>query len=145
MIKSQNAMKNVFAITLMLFIFSCAAPVKSLRPPASNVIDLTRQNDDEEYELIVLDPGFDNWFMTTWNVGKDRSVNYYQNWNRQYVTAWNYRASNPHTSAYFDTLINYDPSIDYGIDLERKLYYYFRFVDTKKGIPILDSPAPRAI
>lgn len=138
-------MRSIFAILLTVFIFSCATAPRALRPPAENVIDLTQKNDDEEYELIVLDPGFDNWYLTAWNVGKDRSVNYYRQWNQQYVTAWNYKASQPHTSRYFDTLINYDPGIDYGLELERKLYYYFRFVDSKKGIPILSSPPPRAL
>jgi hypothetical protein len=45
----------------------------------------------------------------------------------------------------FDMLINYEPTVDYGMEVERKLYYYFRWVDTKLGIPILDTPPPGAI
>jgi hypothetical protein len=106
---------------------------------------LSQKEEGEEYELIVIDPGFENWFLTTWNTAKDRSVGYYSHWNSQYVSAWNYKASHPQYSRFFDTMINYQPTIDYGIELERKLYYYFRWVDTRKGIPILDSPGPRAI
>jgi hypothetical protein len=116
-----------------------------LRPPAENIIDITKNDDQEEYELIVLDPGFDTWFTTTWNPAKDRSVNYYSHWNSQYVSAWNYKASRPHYSDMFDMLINYEPTVDYGMEVERKLYYYFRWVDTKLGIPILDTPPPGAI
>lgn len=142
----KTAMKSVIGMSLAAaMLLACAAPRQALRPPAENVIDLSKSDDEEEYELIVFDPGFDNWFATSWNLGKDRSESYYSFWNNMYVSAWNYKATRPHYSEMFDNIINYQPTIDYGIELERKLYYYFRWVDTKLGIPILDSPPPRAI
>jgi hypothetical protein len=33
-----------------------------------------------------------------------------------------------------DSWINYQPQIDYGIDVNRKLYWYFRFVEDYYGI-----------
>ena len=141
------SMKSAISILMVAaVVVSCSAPPQqTFRPPAENVIDLSQKNDDEEYELIVLDPGFDTWFQTNWNLAKDRSESYYSHWNNMYASAWNYQASRPHSSRFFDTMINYDPSIDYGIALERKLYYYFRWVDTKMGIPILSTPPPGAI
>ncbi len=139
-------MKTIFGfIVAAAFLAGCAAPRTAMRPPAENVIDLTQKEEGEEYELIVMDPGFETWFLTTWNPAKDRSVNYYSHWNNIYVSAWNYKASQPHTSQFFDTMINYEPTIDYGMELERKLYYYFRYVDTKKRVPILDTRPPGAI
>ncbi len=140
-------MKNVFVILLsVIFLASCTSTSRrSLRTPASNVIDLTQPNDEGEYELIVLDPGFDTWYATRWSPAKDRSVQYYHQWNYQYVTAWNIKATQPSTAEFFSTTINYDPSIDYGIELERKLYYYFRYVDTRLGIPILNNRPPGSI
>ena len=44
-----------------------------------------------------------------------------------------------------NNMIQYDVSIDYGMDVERKLYYYFRWVDTELRIPILDNPPPGGI
>ena len=111
-------MKSVLGISLMAFLLlNCAPSGQVMRPPAENVIDLSQKGDDDEYDLIVLDPGFDNWFATTWNAAKDRSVEYYSNWNYQYVSAWNYKATRPHYSEFFDTIITYDASIDYGIQL----------------------------
>jgi hypothetical protein len=108
-----------------------------------NLIDISKNED--EYELIVLDPGFDSWYATTWSQAKDRNEAYYSYWNQRYVIEWNYKATHPHYSKYFENIIQYDPNIDYGIEIERKLYYYFRYVDTKLGIPILDSPPPGGI
>jgi hypothetical protein len=90
------------------------------------------EQNEEEYELLVLDPGFETWFLTTWSPAKDRNPSYYKMWNQRYVNAWNYQ-------------IQYDATIDYGMEVERKLYYYFRWVDTKLKIPILDSPPPAGI
>jgi len=142
--RREEKMKGVSGIIIaFLFLFGCTSSNRMLGVSDKNLIDLTQN--EEEYELIVLDPGFDAWFATTWSPAKDRSQAYYSNWNYQYVTEWNYKATRPHTSNFFDTLIQYDPSIDYGIKVERTLYYYFRWVDTKLGIPILNTRPPGGI
>jgi len=137
-------MKSVLGIIFMVFLLlGCTSSGRLSRAPAENIIDLSQN--EEEYELIVLDPGFETWFATTWNLGKDRSVEYYSHWNYRYVSDWNYKVTRLHTSQFFDTMIQYDPTIDYGIAIERKLYYYFRWVDTKLGIQVLNTPPPRGI
>ena len=137
-------MKAVLSSCIIsLVLFGCTHSSRMTTVPDENLVDITKN--EEEYELIVLDPGFDSWFITTWSPAKDRSVSYYSYWNQRYVTAWNYKATRPLTSKYFENLIFYDPTVDYGIELERKLYYYFRYVDTKLGIPILDSAPPAGI
>ena len=137
-------MKNVSGIIIViLFLAGCTSSNRMMAVSDENLIDITQN--EEEYELIVLDPGFDTWFATTWSPSKDRSQAYYSSWNQQYVTEWNYKATRPHTSNFFDNLIQYDTTIDYGIEVERKLYYYFRWVDTKLGIPILNIRPPGGI
>ena len=139
-------MKSVFGLILIvILLFGCTSSGQLSRVPAENIIDLSQNEEKEEYKLIVLDPGFDTWFATTWNSGKDRSVDYYSHWNYRYVSEWNYKVTRPHTSQFFDTMIQYDPTIDYGIEIERKLYFYFRWVDTKLGIQVLNTPPPRGI
>ena len=131
-------MKRLYGFLIVACIsFSCSTYSRMLGVKDNNLIDISQK--EEAYELIVLDPGFDTWFAITWSPAKDRSVQYYALWNQQYVSAWNYKATNPHTSILFDSIIMYDSTVDYGMEVERKLYYYFRWVDTKLGIPILDS------
>ena len=137
-------MKKLMIIVLgWLFLAGCTSYNRMMTTTDENLISIEEEKD--EYELIVLDPGFDTWFATTWSPAKDRSAQYYASWNRQYVSAWNYKATHPHTYRFFDTIIQYDFSIDYGIEVDRKLYYYFRWVDTKLGIPILDQQPPGGI
>ena len=139
-------MNNVIGICLALaMLVGCAPSGQFSRTPSSNVIDLSQNEQEETYELSVMDPGFETWFATAWNVGKDRTVEYYANWNNQYASAWNYKTTRPNASGFFETPVNYDPTADYGIEVERKLYYYFRWVDTKLGIPILESGSPGSI
>ncbi|NJN28107.1 MAG: hypothetical protein HC819_20120 [Cyclobacteriaceae bacterium] len=132
---------SLYIFALFPLLVACAPSYNTQQVKDKNLIDIEK-NDDEQYEVIVFDPGFETWFATTWSPAKDRSVAYYKQWNQQYVNAWNYKASHPGTYRFFDTTIQYDPTVDYGIEVERKLYYYFRFVDTKMGIPILDTTPP---
>jgi len=138
-------MKSVFGSMLTaIFLIGCTASQSVLTPPSENII-VSQDEEEEEYEVVVFDPGFENWFATTWNPARDRSVDYYSYWNNLYASAWNYKATRPHYSQFFTNVIQYEPTIDYGIEVERTLYYYFRWVDTKLGIPILDTRPPRAI
>ncbi len=89
-------------------------------------------NEELEYELIILDVGFESWLIT------QRPISYYNNEtlrfkNYQYVVEWNIRATTPgrYDSSLYEVVINYDPSIDYGKELNYKLYQYFQFFQQK--------------
>ena len=94
-------------------------------------------NDSTEYELLVLDPQFETWFLTNYSPAKDHSNAYYQSWNNQYVSDWNYHYMAGHYPRIFENYIEYDDFTDYGIELNRKLYYYFRYVETYLKVPVL--------
>ena len=93
--------------------------------------------DSSEYELLVFDPQFETWFMTNYSPAKDHSNEYYQSWNNQYVADWNYHYMAGHYTSIFENYIDWDDFVNYGIDLNRKLYYYFRYVETYLKVPIL--------
>jgi len=137
-------MKRYMIITVVAFyIVGCTATKQVMLPYDDNLISI--QEEEEEYELLVLDAGFETWYQVAWSSSNDRSLKYYEHWNQQYVNAWNYKATRSHTSEFFDNMIQYDVSENYGMDVERKLYFYFRWVDTKLGIPILDFNPPGGI
>lgn len=93
-----------------------------------------KPEDSTEYELIVFDSGFETWYLLKKSPVLDHSIEYYKNWNRQYVDEWNYRSG---TSRVFGSPINYDLNENYPIEIERKLYYYFQYVEAELNIPIL--------
>ena len=137
-------MKNVVVLLISIAMLNaCYSPSRVLLPTDENLINIAEEQ--EEYELIIMDAGFETWFATTWSPAKDRPISFYEHWNQRYVAEWNYKATRTHTARVFDNQIGYDPTINYGIGVERKLYYYFRWVDTKLGIPILNTRPPNFV
>lgn len=91
------------------------------------------EEDQEEYELIIIDPGFDQWFTVNAKPASFYSLSYYESKNKQYVTAWNdlyyqYNGRGP-----FENRINYEFNKDYGLDLNYKLFWYFKYVEARYG------------
>jgi hypothetical protein len=99
--------------------------------------DSTAMEDSTEYDLIIIDSGFESWLVTQ-PPANYYSQQYYENWNHRYVIEWNIRHSSPlRYGSFYETRINYDPNIDYGLKLNYKLYYYFRFIEEEYGIVLV--------
>jgi Family of unknown function (DUF6146) len=92
--------------------------------------------DSLEYRLIILDPGFETWLFSK-PPESFYSNDYYAQKNRFYVTEWNQRYMSDKNGLY-DNYIDYKPGIDYGIDLNYKLYYYFRYFEEKNNVHLLN-------
>jgi hypothetical protein len=94
-------------------------------------------SDSVEYELIVIDPGYEAYLATQPSMNF-YSQHYYENWNLRYVTEWNYRHSQPmRYGDMYQTYIDYRPNIDYGLELNYKLFHYFRFFEKENGVDLL--------
>jgi hypothetical protein len=132
-------MKTLGIIGFMLVLLCACTSQKEFFKiaPTKDIAVNVNIKDSTEYELIVFDPQFEAWFMTNYSPAKDHSNEYYQSWNNQYVTDWNYHYMAGHYSMVFENYIDWDDSVNYGIELNRKLYYYFRYVETYLKVPIL--------
>ena len=128
-------MKTLGVIGFLLVVLCACSSQKDIVKiaPAKQVA----VNDSTEYELLVFDPQFETWFQTNYSPAKDHSNEYYKSWNNQYVTDWNYHYMAGHFPRIYENYIDYDDSLNYGIDLNRKLYYYFRYVESYLKVPIL--------
>lgn len=129
-----------FTVILFIAIYvgSCssskqASTAKSPKP------ELTVMNSDStEYELIVFDPKFDSFLALQALPKNYYTNNYYQNWNLRYCVEWNIRHSNPlRYGDFYETQIDYQHSIDYGIDFNYKLYQYFQFIEKEYNIVLI--------
>jgi hypothetical protein len=90
--------------------------------------------DTTEYELIVMDSGFDNWFVSNRKPIWYHEKEYYHAKNTFYAINWNIRVhDNMHREPY-DFEIDYDQKIDYGIELEWQLFWYFKYIEQKYNI-----------
>ncbi len=98
----------------------------------------TTSVDSLEYRLIILDPGFETWLLT--KPSKDFYSNeYYSQKNRLYVTEWNMRYMSSGNKGLYDTYIDYNLTTDYGLDINYKLYYYFRYFEETNHISLLNT------
>ena len=92
--------------------------------------------DSLEYRLVVDDPGFETWLAT--QLPKSYySKDYYEQKNRLYVMAWNMRYQSIRNSSLYNSYIDYRPNIDYGLDLNYKLFYYFKYFEKMNNVKLL--------
>lgn len=84
-------------------------------------------NDDLEYEIIIIEPGFNAWLISMARPEGYYSQSYMEARNSIYVQAWNSRVLqvNRFDPNLYEMQIDYRPNIDYGYDVNYKLYNYF--------------------
>lgn len=132
-------MKKAFCFGLFfLFIFSMSGLSQKNRSQVKVKSDSVKV-DSVTYELIILDPGFDSWLATKPPMSF-YSKDYYETKNRLYVMEWNYRNQLPmRFGDMYETRIDYYQNIDYGLELNYRLYYYFLFFEEKNHVKLLNT------
>lgn len=131
-----------FIIGALLFIIACSSQKGIVKIEPGN--DEVAVEDSVEYELIVFDTKFETWYIMHDNPSQYRSLPYYENWNQRYVAAWNYKASTMRRGTFFEPIVGYEPTVDYGFELNHKLFYYFQYVERELKIEIMPG-GPQSI
>ena len=82
----------------------------------------------------------ENCFYHAANSGcnSDSWIHYTQK-NRLYVLEWNQRYMTSRNNGLYDTYIDYNSNTDYGLDLNYKLYYYFKYFEVTNHIKLINS------
>ena len=129
-------MKNLFYfLAFGLIAYSCASTSKKIVTQDSKHQEeaIRIANDSLEYEIIIMDIGFETYLNSIAKPMNFHSQSYYELKNKFYVTEWNIRANNPrrYNPSIYENQINYDFNIDYGLEVNYKLYNYFKFVEYK--------------
>ncbi len=131
----------VLWLGIILFIVACSAQKGLVKVEISNEESIAE--DSLEYELETFDGRFEAWYQLHNNPSMYRSQQYYENWNRQYVSAWNYNAMSGRNKSFFEPIIGYEYNVDYGFELNHELFYYFQYVEQVLKIQIMPN-GPRA-
>ena len=122
-------------LIISIFLISCNSTVKTTSTTNSNLPEgaVRIANDSLEYEIIIIDIGFESYLHSIAKPANFYSQSYYEIKNTFYVTEWNIRAQNPlrYNSSIYENVIDYNFSTDYGLDVNYKLYNYFKFVEYK--------------
>ena len=125
-------MKNlIFLLFVLLVAWSCSPSKKTAATGRQLTIqsDSTIKSDSTEYEIIIIDPEFEHWYLTQYSPAKDHSNEYYRNKNQVAVINWNDYYTRTRYHNVIESYIYYDYSVDYGIDVNRKLYWYFKYIE----------------
>lgn len=125
-------MKKAAYLLIALLMFSCGSVQKT---PKSDLPEeaVKIANEELEYEIIIIDVGFRSYLLSIAQPANFYSLEYYEQRNRVYVNEWNNRHRDPmrYNPNIYQNEINYDPNIRYGLDVNYKLYNYFKFVEYK--------------
>lgn len=127
-------MKTIFIFLVSLSINFCFAQNDS-----TSIEIATEVSDTVQYELIIIEPGFDAWFATNRKPIWYHEETYYKNYNQLYLNEWNNRVRSIEYDVPYDNIIHYDYLTEYGKDLEFTLYWYFKFMEHKYDMKLLVS------
>jgi hypothetical protein len=139
-------MKNVVRILLAVMmvssvLLSCSSSKKQLNLSEEEkaVFENSDQdtvkiaNAESEYEILIIEPGFYAWLISIARPEGYYSQHFLENRNELFVLEWNRRVMFPtqYDSQLYMWQINYDRTIDYGYDVNYKLYNYFIYIQRK--------------
>lgn len=131
--------------TIILFIgiisLSCNSSKKSVKRKPIDERSLAKTQNDTvrianealEYEIIIIDPGFNFWLAANARQRGFYSQKFMENRNVIYVIEWNQRVLQPQrfNAQLYELQIDYEQGIDYGYEVNYMLYNYFIYFQLK--------------
>lgn len=90
-------------------------------------------SDKTEYEIIIIEPGFNFWLQSIARPEGYYSQSYLESRNQILVSNWNQRVIQPirFDPNLYQMRIDYESHIDYGYEVNYKLYNYFIYFQRK--------------
>lgn len=125
--------KSILLLLLFISIISCKTidspkPIGDEREESLVANDTVIIGSDENtYEIIIIDPGFNAWLQSTARPRHYYSQSFMEGRNQIYVTNWNIRVNQPQqfNPNLYEMTIDYNSNEDYGYEINYKLYNYF--------------------
>ena len=116
-----------------ILVYSCGTQNSTTAVSETKEEPVRIANDSLEYEIIIIDIGFNAYLNTIARPMGYHSQTYLETRNLIYVTEWNNRARNPtrFNANIYENVIDYQPNIDYGLEVNYKLFSYFQFAQRK--------------
>lgn len=140
--KTYLLFKNLLVLaTLTLCIIRCGSTKESLTISSNEEKafkqvqgdTITIASDKTDYEIIIIEPGFNVWLNSVAKPEGYYSQNFLENRNYIMVLEWNNRVMQParFDPNLYELQINYANQIDYGYEVNYKLYNYFIYFQRK--------------
>ncbi|MBT8300264.1 MAG: hypothetical protein KJO63_02950 [Maribacter sp.] len=132
---------GVLVLTLLIVVGGCKSSKKAvvISEDEKEVFNqqegdtITIASDKTEYEIIIIEPGFNFWLQSIAKPKGYYDQTYMENRNNIFVLEWNRRVLSPqqYDPNLYELQIDYSPLIDYGYDVNYKLYNYFIYFQRK--------------
>ena len=127
-------MKLIYFIGIVAIMALSCSPAR--QAAKTSEVQLQQSKESTEYELIISDAKFDSWYQLNFTKTKDHSNEYYHTKNIIAAINWDeYFRTGKYTEV-VDSYLNYQPHIDYGIELNRRLFWYFKYVQENFHVPL---------
>ena len=119
-------------VGLLLFLDACGSSLTTTSESTKEA-PVVIANDSLEYEIIIIDLGFTLFLNTIAQPEGYYSQQFLASRNAIFVSNWNYRAQHPalFDGTIYENVIDYQPTIDYGYEVNYKLFNYFMFAQQK--------------
>lgn len=140
----------LLALSLLILIFSCnsskdkTTPVKqeNVTETVNDTVKISNKN--LEYDVIIIEPGFNTWLISTAKPKSYYNQSFLEGRNIRLVTEWNNRAAQPskYNSNLYEMQINYQNGVDYGFEVNYKMYNYFIYFQNKYKQNLLGGRVP---
>lgn len=144
-------MKNTFLLlAITIIIFACntskkaiASENKTTHVKTGDTIKISANN--LEYDVIIIEPGFGTYLASTAKPEGFYTQTYLESKNIRYVQEWNRRVLLPsqYNSNLYEMEINYQQGINYGYNVNYKIYNYFIFFQNKYNQNLLGARVPQ--
>ena len=121
----------LFVLTIGLYFVSCGS--SNLNNTTEKEEPVIIANDSLEYEIIIIDPGFTAFLNSIAQPEGFYSQDYLEARNKFWVIIWNQRFMNPnqYNPNLYENRIDYEQNVDYGYEVNYKLFNYFLFAQQK--------------
>jgi len=129
----MSFLKNVLGVVCVITIIISCSSIPSQTNSGKKEEPVVIANDSLEYEIIIIDPGFNNYLYSIARPRGYHSLKYLEIKNRFLVPIWNQRVNNPSlfNPNIYENRINYDPYVEYGYEVNYLLFQYFQFAQRK--------------
>lgn len=136
---------TVIAVIFLMVAIACSTGNKTVasqdRPIQGDTIRIA--NDSLQYEVIIIDGGFNLWLNTNARPRHYYSQNYLEARNITWVNEWNNRTRMPDrfNRDLFMMPIDYQSGINYGYEVNYLLFNYLTYFQLKNNIRLGGFPA----
>ncbi len=131
-------MKNlIYLFSIVIFIIGCSSSPKTIANTSEKPTKLSDTvriaNEELEYEVIIIDGGFNSWLNSVAQPRGFYSESFLENRNRIWVTEWNNRFLQPNrfNANLYQMQINYEFGIKYGYEVNYLIYNYLTYFQIK--------------